>query len=84
MIFRGSDHQFKGFNLPLVQIPCLTLHADHNGEFFEPCFVLLLEHNPIKSQTFCIIKHFMLDLTVTHSNPDANPASVNKMFVFST
>lgn len=22
----------------------------------------------------------MLDLTVTHSNPDGNPASVNKMF----
>lgn len=72
-IFRGSDHRFKGFNLLPLQIPCLTYHADHNGEFLGPCFVLVLEHNLIKSnQMFCIIKHFKLDLTVTHGNPDLN------------
>lgn len=82
VIFRGSDQQFKGFNLPLVQTPCLTLRADPNGEFFGPCFVLVLVLSPIKSQTSCIIKHCRPDLPVTHGNPALNPVSVNKIFVF--
>lgn len=82
VIFRGSDHQFKGFIPPLVQTPRLTLRADCNGEFFGPCFVLVHGHNPIKSQTSCIVKHFRRDLSVTHGNPALNPVSVNKIFMF--